>query len=66
MGNKSDLQAERVISQSEIDLFVNLNEMEYLEVSAKTGQNVSECFFRAATIVVEAIEKKSVEVDKVF
>ena len=40
--------------------------MDFIEVSAKTGQNVSDCFQRAATIVVEDIEKKAVDVENVF
>ncbi len=44
IGNKSDLINERVVSKSDIRLFSQKFKFYYLETSAKSGENVSDCF----------------------
>jgi len=44
IGNKSDLINERVVSESDIRLFSQKFKFYYLETSAKSGENVSDCF----------------------
>lgn len=48
VGNKSDLVEEREVSKEEIDKYVKVNNYEYYETSAKTGNNVDELFFNLA------------------
>lgn len=44
IGNKSDLINERTVSESDIELFSKKFKFYYLETSAKSGDNVSDCF----------------------
>jgi len=44
IGNKSDLINERAVSESDIELFSQKFKFYYLETSAKSGENVSDCF----------------------
>lgn len=43
-GNKIDLVADRVISSEDIQSFAQKNELPYIEVSAKTGENIDYAF----------------------
>lgn len=53
LGNKSDLESKRQVTREEANDFAQRNNMKYFEVSAKTGDNVSE----AINACVEMIEK---------
>ena len=48
VGNKADLSEERQITESEIQSLCSSYSVEYIESSAKTGQNVKETFYRLA------------------
>lgn len=43
-GNKIDLVADRVISSEDIQSFAQKNELPYIEVSGKTGENIDYAF----------------------
>jgi small GTP-binding protein len=45
VGNKCDLESERVISQEEAKNFAKELKIPYLEASAKMRKNVDECFY---------------------
>ena len=45
VGNKCDLESERVISQDEAKNFAKELKIPYLEASAKMRKNVDECFY---------------------
>ncbi|EAY08676.1 Ras family protein [Trichomonas vaginalis G3] len=49
IGNKSDLNHKRVISFEEANFFAQRNNMNYMEVSAKSGSYISEAFTYPAT-----------------
>jgi small GTP-binding protein len=53
IGNKLDLAADRAVSASEAESFAQRHQMNYLEASAKGGDNVSEAFVRAATAILK-------------
>ena len=40
VGNKSDLEERRAVSQAEAETFATTNKLAYIEVSAKTGEGV--------------------------
>jgi len=44
IGNKVDLEFQRVISKNEAETFAKQNNLQYLETSAKTSKNVYEAF----------------------
>lgn len=46
VGNKSDLSAERNVSNEEAQAFANTHELKYIETSAKDGENIQECFLQ--------------------
>ena len=49
VGNKTDLAAERTVSQEEAQKFAETQELNYIETSAKTGENVEEAFLKTGT-----------------
>jgi GTPase SAR1 family protein len=51
----------RQVSSEEAHAFALRNKMFYMEVSAKTGHNVSELFYKMATEVNELHRKKQIE-----
>ena len=56
IGNKSDLNAQRAITQSEAESFAQMHQLTYLETSALGGDNIQEAFQRTAA----AVYRKSV------
>ena len=58
IGNKTDLENERVISKKDLDEIGNKYKMAVLETSAKNGKNVNECF---ELLVDELFKDKSKE-----
>lgn len=56
IGNKLDMSKEREVSFEEAEAFAKDNGLIYLEVSAKTGQNVEEAFLRTARKIYENIQ----------
>jgi small GTP-binding protein len=53
IGNKIDLEARRDVSQSEAEAFAERHQMNYLETSAKAGDNIGEAFVRVATTILK-------------
>ncbi len=72
IGNKSDLEEERVITEKEAMEKCELNELtEYMECSCKNGINVEEIFIKVAKILydpntmnLENVLKKSIKTKK--
>ena len=64
IGNKCDLVDRREITQEEIDKFIKDNNIMYYETSAKTGQNIDECFYFIAEKLVKEFENKENEEEK--
>ena len=56
IGNKSDLNSQRAITQSEAESFAQMHQLTYLETSALGGDNIQEAFQRTAA----AVYRKSV------
>ena len=52
VGNKIDLEDERVISKEKLQKFCDERKIQGLEVSAKIGKNLSECFEALAKLIV--------------
>lgn len=52
IGNKCDLGSQRVVTLAEAEQFAEHHHMQYLETSAKAGQNVREAFVRVATTIM--------------
>lgn len=50
-GNKLDLKEDRRVKEEELDAFAKENNYMYAEGSAKTNENVEDCFTRMAEIV---------------
>jgi GTPase SAR1 family protein len=50
--NKADQKARRLITVSEAEEFASRHKLQYLETSAKLGDNVTEAFMRVATTLL--------------
>lgn len=59
IGNKSDLTANRTITESEVESFAKLQQLTYLETSALGGTNIQEAFQRTASAVYRQSKKPS-------
>ena len=57
VGNKTDLEEERVVSQEEAREFAESNEIDYIETSAKNGQNVQECLLKLCQRVYKRVKE---------
>ena len=64
IGNKVDLEFQRVISKSEAESLAKQNGMIYVETSAKTSKNVYEVFNNLALTVFNDIKAGKIEVDE--
>jgi small GTP-binding protein len=53
IGNKTDLRGQRDVSTDEAESFAQRNHMNYIETSAKAGDNINEAFIRAAATVLK-------------
>ena len=53
VGNKNDLSEERQVGQEEIDNFILENNIEYIELSAKSGYNIEKCFENITSIILK-------------
>ena len=62
VGNKADMDRHRQVLRREAELFANKHNMDYLETSAKTGQNVDEVFTVIARRIYEGIQDGTIEV----
>ena len=61
VGNKSDLP--RQVHRAEAELMAELHNLEYIETSAKTGENVEHLFTTMAQRICEGIEKGTIAVE---
>ena len=53
VGNKADLQGERVVQEREGQALANKYELPFMEVSAKSGLNVVQAFMRMGELLVD-------------
>ncbi len=53
VGNKSDLVNDRVVSRNEALDFARESKVKYMEISAKTNENVTECFLTLTRMMME-------------
>jgi Ras-related protein Rab-2A len=63
VGNKVDLEFQRVIRKDEAEAFARANNMVYVETSAKTAKNVYEAFNNLALSVFNDIKTGALPVD---
>ena len=61
VGNKTDLEDQRQITEEEASDFSKRNNITYLETSAKSGDNVKEAFIRLASNVYRSIKDGSIK-----
>lgn len=57
IGNKIDLEEERIVGENELQYLVKNYSLKYKEVSAKSGVNIKETFFELAKEIDEFHEK---------
>lgn len=57
LGNKTDLEEERQVKKEEIAELCKSRGIEYLEVSAKTGENVGRAFEKMAEMLMKIYPK---------
>ncbi|KAG8384891.1 hypothetical protein BUALT_Bualt04G0166100 [Buddleja alternifolia] len=57
VGNKSDLAHRRAVSKEEGEQFAKENGLLFLEVSARTAQNVEEAFTKTAAKILQKIQE---------
>ncbi|KAM3129907.1 GTP-binding protein yptV4 [Paramecium bursaria] len=61
VGNKSDLENERQVSFEEGQQFAKQHEIDFVEVSAKTANNVEEVFLKTSQQILEKINLGQVD-----
>ena len=61
IGNKKDLEEERQVRYEEGKELADKNKMLFLETSAKTAENVQECFYVSAEKILEQISKTGID-----
>ena len=64
VGNKTDQEKIRAVSQEEAQKFARLHHMEYIETSAKTGQNVDEAFQLLASKIYQMLSEGYIKVEE--
>lgn len=68
VGNKIDLNENRVIEKDEAEKYVEENNLQYFEVSAKTGEGINELFEDVTNKIMNKIlkknEKEEIEIDE--
>ena len=57
IGNKSDLDSRRQVSQAEGQAFADEHGLIFMETSAKTAHNVEESFLKTSEMIYENIDK---------
>jgi len=57
IGNKSDLENQRQVSQQEASDFAKQHGLVFLEASAKTSHNVDQAFINSAKTIYDKVEK---------
>ena len=61
IGNKSDLEQERAVTTSEGQAFAERHGMNYLETSAKDGNNINEAFLRLAKTINDKVKRGEIK-----
>ena len=61
IGNKKDLEEQRQVKYEEGKEFTDKNNLLFLETSAKTAENVQECFIISAEKILEQISKTGID-----
>jgi GTPase SAR1 family protein len=56
VGNKTDLESERVVSTEEGEAFAREHEILFMETSAKTAFNVDQAFIEVSRLILTNIE----------
>ncbi|KAI9221680.1 P-loop containing nucleoside triphosphate hydrolase protein [Blastocladiella britannica] len=64
VGHKSDLAADRVVSEEEATAFARENGLAYIEASALTGHNVDETFLRVTRTILGKIEAGEIDPER--
>mmetsp|Transcript_13826 Transcript_13826/g.15262 ORF Transcript_13826/g.15262 Transcript_13826/m.15262 type:complete len:191 (+) Transcript_13826:125-697(+) len=54
VGNKADLEGDRVITREQAEALANKEEVSYIETSAATGKHLDELFTTMAEMIIEA------------
>ena len=63
IGNKSDLEDKRQVSQEEAKKFAEENDLVFYETSALNGNNIEEIFVESATELVNKLEAGELKED---
>ncbi|CAD8103658.1 unnamed protein product [Paramecium sonneborni] len=61
IGNKIDLEKERVISQQSAIQFCQENDVQYIETSATTGHQVNDAFFQITLKVLDLLQQGGID-----
>jgi small GTP-binding protein len=65
IGNKADMKSHRVVNLAEAESFASHQHMQYLETSARLGENVKEAFVRVATsIMTKGLKASNPPIDR--
>ena len=64
VGNKLDLEDERVVTQEEAYQFAEENDLLFFETSAKTGENVKKVFIHSSSFILDQIHQGTLSIDQ--
>ena len=64
IGNKKDLEDQRDVTYEEASQFAEENGLIFVETSAKTGENVEECFVKTAQLIYQNVLDGSVDISQ--
>jgi len=64
VGNKCDIESQREVDYEEGKRFADMNELLFLEASAKTSENVEEAFIQAIEIIYDKYKKGLIHIDQ--
>ncbi|RKP05314.1 ras family-domain-containing protein [Thamnocephalis sphaerospora] len=61
IGNKSDLEGQREVTQQEAQKFAQLHGLLFAEASARTNTHVDECFLDTAARIYDLVESETID-----